>query len=286
MGASALQPTTYSIGNSIFGLMDYPTKQNEWSLEQKFASLAAKGYRHLEGDFGGYDAKQVRALAETFRFDIGCIRFGVRSIAQMQQLLQESLELNARYTVIIAGHSLDSSSKSVETIGAYLEMAAKEGMPLYVETHRDSATQDLKRLGNIVRQLPDMKLMVDLSHLLVSGEITDDLYDSYGEWLDPVLERAAGFHGRISNGEQIQVSIDSVHDEIAESYARLWQKGISGWKRSVDNDLPFRFTVELGPPPYALTVPAESGGRIELYDRLQQGDLLIELFKNTWNRAT
>jgi hypothetical protein len=275
----------YSIGNSIFGLLEYPSLDKVWSIEEKFLNLSHRGYNHLEGDFEGYDLKKIQKLAQEFSFDIGYIRFGIRSRFQMQQLIQEAMTAGASYLVVIAGHSYDTADESAESIGAYMEMAGKAGIPFFLETHRDSATQDLRRLGDIIRQLPSIQLMVDFSHLLVAGEISEEGVETYYDWLTPVMSRAKGFHGRISNGQQVQIGIESIDDSSARLLARLWERGLSVWKQSEPTGQPFRFTVELGPPPYAITVPGNKGQRVELYDRIEQGELLIQLFKKSWEQT-
>jgi sugar phosphate isomerase/epimerase len=275
----------YSIGNSIFGLLEYPSLAKGWSIEEKFLNLSQRGYNHLEGDFEGYDLKKLQKLAQEFSFDIGYIRFGIRSRNQMEQLIKEAMTAGASYLVVIAGYSYDSADESAESIGAYMEMAEKAGIPFYLETHRDSATQDLRRLGDIIRQLPSVQLMVDFSHLLVAGEIWEEGIDTYYDWLTPVISRAKGFHGRITNGQQVQIGIESIDDPSAQLFSRLWERGISSWKQSKSTGQPFRFTVELGPPPYAITVPNNQGQRVELHDRIEQGELLIQLFKKSWKQT-
>ncbi|MBO9607205.1 MAG: TIM barrel protein [Paenibacillaceae bacterium] len=274
----------YTIGNSTFGLYDYPSADRPWSLERKFEATAAGGYRHFEGDFGGDTAKApIRALAARFGLELGALRFGIRTEAQMAKLLQEAEELGAAYVVAIAGHAHHTTAQSVDLLGRFLDMAERAGFPLYIETHRDSATQDLLRCAEIVEQLPRMPLMLDLSHLLVAGEITADLYEERLPLFAPLFERALGFHGRISNGAQIQIGLDSAEDEEAQQFARFWEHALRAWKQAPAAAGPFRFTVELGPPPYALTRKDEHGRRVEIKDRIEQGTLHVALFEQVWH---
>ncbi|RAP77153.1 sugar phosphate isomerase/epimerase family protein [Paenibacillus montanisoli] len=276
----------YSVGNSIFGMSDYPARGGEWSIVRKIEELHNRGYDHLEGDFGGLDRSLVRRLAADAGLELGYIRFGVRSDADMEGLLREAGEAGGSYVVAIVGHAFDSVDKTVDTVGRYREMARKAGLPFLLETHRDSATQDLLRLNEVLRQLPDLDLMVDLSHMLVAGEITDDLYEPYAERLQPILERACGYHGRISNGNQIQIGLLGGNDPAAERFGSLWAKGLAAWKKRTEAEEKFfRFTVELGPPPYALTIRRSDGTEAELHDRLEQGELLRRLFSDVWERV-
>jgi len=253
-------------------------------MEQKFAFTVQRGFHHFEGDFGHEDRKKIKQRARDYGLTLGYLRFGIRSTAEMSKLIAEAQEVNASYIVAIVGKAYYSVEQSVNIVGQFIEMAASTGLPLYIETHRDSVTQDLMRCTEIIRQLPSLSLILDFSHMLVSGEITEDLFEEYLPLFKPLCERAVGIHGRISNGNQIQVSLESADDYIAQRFNLLWIQALKEWKRKEFPE-PFRFTLELGPPSYALTSRNEAGLWIETFDRVMQGSLLVELFKQAWNKS-
>ncbi|WP_346656628.1 hypothetical protein [Bradyrhizobium sp. IC4061] len=43
-------------------------------------------------------------------------------------------------------------------------------MPIYFETHRDRMTTDLLFTLDLIEQVPSMRMLADLSHILVGGE--------------------------------------------------------------------------------------------------------------------
>ena len=92
----------------------------------------------------------------------------------------------------------------------------------------------------------------------------------FAEQLEPVLQRTCFFHGRVSNGQTMQVSIDDGEQAGHLEHSKaLWRRAMAHWLRSAGPGHLLPFVPELGPPSsgYAITWPDQDGRRHELSDR-------------------
>jgi len=95
-------------------------------------------------------------------------------------------------------------------------------------------------------------------------------FDPFAEQLGPVLERTCFLHGRVSNGQSMQVSIDDgEHASHLEHFKTLWRSAMARWLRAARPGDLLPFVPELGPPSsgYAITWPDSAGRRQEPSDR-------------------
>lgn len=99
--------------------------------------------------------------------------------------------------------------------------------------------------------------------------------------MQPIIERVAHVHGRISNGEAVQVDVsDGSGDEgtPAHFFTSLWTAMFKHWRQSAQPGDLMPFTSELGPPRYAITLPDGS----EFSDRWEQGLVMNQLAERAW----
>jgi len=158
--------------------------------------------------------------------------------------------------------------------------AADENVAVYFETHRGCLTQDLYRAVKLLEAVPEMRLTLDASHyVLAEGQcgVTDSLWPL----LDPLLDRVEMIHGRISNGQQIQMSVINPDGEIEQSFQHLWTEAMRRWRRRKPAGSTLIFTPELGPPPYAIVTP---DGR-ELSNRMEQSEITWQIAQAAWKQS-
>jgi sugar phosphate isomerase/epimerase len=151
------------------------------------------------------------------------------------------------------------------------------GMPLFIETHRGTVTQDLLRTVEYGRQVPRMRYTLDASHYVVAGEVTQpDRAPRFAKALSEIIRRSSSIHARVSNGEQVQVDIGDGIGALVAPYVTWWTAAYRGWLAEAAPGDFFPFVCELGPAPYAITVPTGSSlpAGAELSDRFAQALVL------------
>ena len=93
---------------------------------------------------------------------------------------------------------------------------------------------------------------LDMSHMRVAGDFADDPKGPQRECLDEVLSRVSGCHGRVSNGEQIQLPIVSAHEKTVDWSVSRWAQCVRDWAARSPEGASFPFIMELLPPAYAM----------------------------------
>ena len=158
-------------------------------------------------------------------------------------------------------------------------LAEQCDIPVYIETHRDRMTTDLLFTLDLLDQLPNLKLVADLSHYLVGREFAYPVSEENHAYIHRILDSAWALHGRVASREQVQVEISLPQHRIwLDLFLEWWRYGMQSWrKRAGDNDS-LIFVCELGPAPYAIT---DKNGD-ELTDRWNEALLLRETVAQSW----
>ncbi|SFF07384.1 hypothetical protein SAMN04487969_11326 [Paenibacillus algorifonticola] len=206
------------------------------------------------------------------------------SVADMEAFLENAVRfggipfINAQVmTPFVTGIDVES------LLGAIKELSRQAGIPVYVETHRGTITQDLIRTARYVRNLGQLDLTIDFSHYVLAGEMRS-IHPEAEELLQQLLVHTSSIHARVSNGEQIQIGWE--HEEakaMLPHFERWWRKGMEQWLlRSQPGDS-FPFVCELGPPPYAMTRHTGEGTTAELSDRWRESLLYAERARRLWD---
>ena len=162
------------------------------------------------------------------------------------------------------------------------KLANDAGIPFFVETHRNNFTETLPQTRQLIEQVPDIRFTGDLSHFVVVGEFYGWKDERAVDRMMPVLERASHLHGRISNGEQVQVDVGDGTGDTAQFFVNLWATAMRHWLKDARYGDVFPFASELGPPRYAITTP---DGR-EFSDRWEQSLVMKRLAEQAWEEGS
>jgi sugar phosphate isomerase/epimerase len=163
--------------------------------------------------------------------------------------------------------------RAVERLETLYDECDATGMPLFVETHRGTITQDLLRTIAYGRRVPRMRYTLDASHYVVAGEVTQPgVAPHFTEALSEIVERSSSIHARVSNGEQVQVDIGDGSGALVAPYLAWWTSAYQHWLCGAAPGDFFPFVCELGPAPYAITVPDGTSlpAGTEISDRFAQ----------------
>ena len=153
-----------------------------------------------------------------------------------------------------------------------LEVSDDLGLPLFVETHRATLTQDLWRTVQLVGAFPELRFNGDFSHWYTGLEMTYGDFDAKVAFIEPVLARTRYLHGRIGDSGCIQIGLgphDGDEPASIEHFRRFWTAAAAGFLAEASAGDVLAFTPELLPPSigYARTEATADGGRDEVTDR-------------------
>jgi hypothetical protein len=132
-------------------------------------------------------------------------------------------------TTLHVGDSFETDAQIDALVGAVLEASAKHGHRLYIETHRATITQDMRRTLDMVERWPDVRFNADLSHWYTGHELTyGGEFLSRVERLQPVFDRVHFMHARIGNAGAIQTALNDPGPYIGH-YRLMWQRCFEGF---------------------------------------------------------
>jgi len=279
---SSNPPRLVAYGNS-WGLLELPQLPHDrpWSFEETIDKLVAAGFGGYQGSPGQGDAIRAAGL----RFSVGT-RINTPSDAHVA--VKAAADDGADSVTAHAGWGLEADAEMDALVYAILVASSAHSVPVYIETHRATITQDIWRTVQLVRRIPEIRFNGDFSHFYTSHEMTYQGFDTVRKHLIPIIERVGFFHGRIGNGECMQVDIgDGSSNAHAANIKDLWREAMGHWKRTavVGDILPF--APELGPPSsnYSITYTAHDGGITEISDRWAQSLVLRWLAEEAYAAA-
>lgn len=220
-------------------------------------------------------------LTKIQRYQFGVV---VQAYPDSAENFDETLQLartsRARAINVHAATPHISEDEAVQLISGLIEKSGAAKIPLYFETHRGRITQDLFRTAMLAQRVPQMRFTLDVSHYVLAEERPGPT-ERLASLLDVILDQTEMIHGRVSNGQQIQVHTIDKNSEIAENYRKLWAEAMRRWRLRNKPGSSLIFTPELGPPPYAIV---DEKGK-ELSNRLEQSEAIWELAQLAWKAS-
>lgn len=185
-----------------------------------------------------------------------------------------------------AGWGLEDDADSFRLVDAILTASHRRGLPVFIETHRATITQDLWRTVQIIRAFPEIRINGDFSHYYCGQELV------YGDWsqkmsfMEPIFERIGFLHGRIASPGCMQVPLDAdlssrpqqAHGTVdyLKHFRELWTRAMTGFLSHAGPGDILIFAPELlsGLNYYARMFPGPSLRLAEESDRYQQALVL------------
>ncbi len=228
----------------------------EMSLNEKFRSVAEAGYDGMSIDMAASDIPTVEQARPLFNeFDLGCLVVAFpKMVEDLKPVYEMAAELDARFIAINAVTFPFTPEEGATFVTGSLDLARSMGVEAHFETHRYTLTTDMLYTIQLMELVPEMELVCDLSHFVVSREFTLPPDDFHAEQIDKVLQRCVGLQGRIATREQAQIQpAFERHKHWVDQFWAWWEQGFRYWRARKGPDEVMNFLCELGPPPYAIT---------------------------------
>jgi hypothetical protein len=191
-------------------------------------------------------------------------------------------------TTLHVGTGFESDDEAIALLSAIVDASTVERHPLFVETHRATVTQDMKRTLDMVARLPELRFNGDFSHWYTGQEMTYGVLDHKLDRLQPVLQRTRFLHGRISSPGCIQIPVrDGGQQAHIDAFRRFWSQSFAGFLAHAQPGDVMGFYPELLPPSYhyARLIRSASGELTEESDRWAEALALIGIARECWSSA-
>ena len=275
-------PPRLQTGQSLWAMIGLPMNAaTPWTLEEQLEQCQNAGFAHVECFIGDNEEghRVLEAIGKTdLKWALGHRPMDAPSTIKAVQFAADNGALWAMAQPASAFHSLE---EIVAIARAGSQLAQENGLPYFVETHRNNFTETIPQTLRLIEAMPDIKMTADFSHFVVVGEFYGWEAEGALERMRPIIERVAHVHGRISNGEAVQVDVGNGEGEEgtpAHFFTRLWAAMFKSWRQSAQPGDVMPFTSELGPPRYAITLPDGS----EFSDRWKQAQVMRKLAERAW----
>jgi hypothetical protein len=196
-----------------------------------------------------------------------------------------------------AGWGLEEDKEVSRLVDSILTASDRHGLPVFLETHRATITQDIWRTVQIAKEFPEVRFNGDFSHYYCGQELP------YGDWatklsfMDPIFTRIGFLHGRVSSSGCMQVPIGTdlasrpaqCHGIVnyLDHFKELWVCAMLGFLRTAIRGDVLIFAPELlaGTHYYARLFPDASGQLVEEVDRYCEALLYQELARTCFAEA-
>lgn len=186
------------------------------------------------------------------------------------------------------GWGMESDDEVFRLVEAILRASEKHQIPLYIETHRATITQDIWRTVQLTDRFPEVRFNGDFSHWYTGLEMVYGGIEHKWDFLEPVFERVRFVHGRIGSPGCMQVDIgDGTGLPYVEHFKEMWTRSFAGFLRTAQPGDYICFNPELLQPSiyYARTFPDAAGQPVEESDRWQQARVLTGIAKTCFEAA-
>lgn len=257
------------------------------TAEERVRLIAENGFDGINGFLPAKEeAAEWRRLMDRYGLTFSVNAYPA-SLQDMADYLKQAEAYDGRIGFINAQvmQPFLTGGQALELLAGIDRLSRESGIPVYVETHRGTITQDLIRTVEYAEALPSLRLTIDYSHYVVAGELREVSAEAE-ERLQKLLPLTASIHTRVSNGEQVQIdpwAADGSPHPMLAHFERWWSAGMGHWLAGPrrDGDT-FPVVVELGPPHYAIT----TADGAEISDRWRQSLELQRLVRRLWAERT
>lgn len=275
---SAAQAPEFVVFQSMWAMQDEQGRL-AGPLESQLTKIAEAGFDGVTDHY--HDpraAAQLSRTASSLGLQIEGQLFP-RTIDDLQPALEIASRYGCHHLTLQADSRPRTLTQALTLIEGWQRLADQVDFPVLLETHRYRVTNDLHFTLDLLREMPDLKLLADLSHYVVGREIPLPPGDEDQAQIQAILRNSWGFHGRVASSEQVQLPISfEQHKPWLDLFTGWWRYGIDDWLHRAGREGSLSFTCELGPPPYAIT---DRFGR-DVTDRWEESLRLKDVARALW----
>lgn len=267
---------------SIWGMDRVLGQEQEWSMPERLALIKQAGFAGFSAHvYPGAGVEQWIDEAHDHGFVIEGNAFP-KTVDDLRPALELAAECRIHHMVIQGDVRPYDAEEAVPILQGWQRLAREYGVPVLVETHRNTISNDLWFTRELLDRMPELPLLADLSHYVCGQEMNLPISPRNHRLIERILSNTHAFHGRVASSEQIQLEISfECHRPWVDQFMRWWEQGFANWLERAGESDALTFTCELGPAPYAIT---ERDGR-DRSNRWEEALLMRDMVAQCWNKA-
>lgn len=258
------------------------------------ADAAARDARLAADGFEGVQVTHDLSAREPGSTLPHCGLGRINTPAEADALASRRAARGDRCLTVHVGWGIEDDDEVARLVEAVLAASRRHRLPIFIETHRATITQDMWRTVKIAEKFPEVRFNIDLSHYYCGQEMV------YGDWarkldfMQPIFDRTGFIHGRIASPGCMQVPIDATlaakprmahggADYLAH-FREMWTRAMTGFRRHAAPGDELIFAPELlrADIYYARKFPDSAGKLTEESDRYAQALIYRDLARACW----
>jgi hypothetical protein len=255
--------------------------------EERMARLRADGFDGVQVTSGEPPAASVMRFCGLDR---------INAPAEALPIAQKHAARGDQCLTVHAGWGIEDDDDAFRLVESILTAAEKTCLPIFIETHRATITQDMWRTVQITKRFAEVLFNGDFSHYYCGQEMVYGGMEMKLEFMSPIFERIGFLHGRIASPGQMQMPVDDatarptaasgVTDYFAD-FRTMWTRAMCGFLDHAKAGDVLIFAPELlaGTYYYARQFPDACGKLVEETDRYQQAMLYQRIARECFAEA-
>lgn len=209
------------LGATLWSLAQHPSRQREWTLARKVAAIKAAGFEAVQA---AYRPELPPLLREHGLELIGA--FDASDPAEFSRQIRELVQAGAVVANAQVGEHDTPAKEAVRLAVRVLKEAARQGLRLQIETHRDTATETPEKFRAIAagyRRATGRPLPVtwDHSHFAVSKHLQAADFAARLLTMPDLVQHSRLFHCRPFNGHHCQIPVTNLQKRLTPEF-RDW----------------------------------------------------------------
>ena len=202
-------PPRLQVHHSLWSLTALPMNaapDAQWTLDEKFARVQSAGFEGVECALSDENEAEHKAVLDKYGLRI-TLGHHPHTLEDIRREVARAVRLNADLVYSQPLHPYVPIPEAAIFCRQARQIAADAGKCLFIETHRGNVPESLNQALQLIDAYPEVRFTGDLSHFVVIGEFYGWESEGTIERMMPVLSRVSHLHGRISNGEAVQVDV-------------------------------------------------------------------------------
>lgn len=249
-----------------------------WSTWPKLQGAEAMAYIKESGFEGVQDADAALARAA----GLGSAGSGrIDFVHESEPLAKMLKDAGHEAATVHVGYGFEDDDEMDRLVDSVMNASAKTALPIFIETHRATITQDVWRTIQLTKRRPDVRFNGDFSHYYTGQELIYGDLPAKLDKMQPIFDRVRFLHGRIGSPGSMQVDIADgqspiplVHPprDFLAHFRDMWTRAMGGFLRHAGPGDFLIFAPEILAPfiYYARVFPGPDGQLREESDRWQQ----------------
>ncbi len=221
----------------------------------------------------------------------------INTVGEALPVAQRHADRGDQCLTVHVGWGIEDDKEVFRLVEAILAASEKTGLPIFIETHRATITQDMWRTVQIAKRFPEVLFNGDFSHYYCGQEMVYGGLEKKIEFMQPIFDRIGFMHGRIASPGHMQVPIDATESRPAAAvglvdyyadFQTIWARAMRGFRENAGPGDVLLFTPELlsGTHYYARLFPCPDGKMTEESDRYAQAILYAKVVRELFQEAS